>query len=352
MSEFLIVAVLLTAAVVLALVYPLIRRSDAAKAAWSTAGIAVVLIGGGAALLYPTWSSWKWSQAAPAADSPAAMVGRLARRLEKQPDDLQGWLLLGRSYAVIQQYTLSARAYQRADTLAKGRSAEALMGMGDALINAGQSDFGARAGRLFEKALELEPNSVKALFFSAVAAAERNELPLARARYTRLLDGSPPPEVRRVIEEQIRAIDGMAALAAGNAAPGAARAPAAAQKMPAPAANVAVVTVPLRITVDAAVAGKARAGAPLFVLARTPGVRGPPLVAKRLDAKFPQNVELLSTDAVMGGSGFAAGQEIEIVARIANGGGAISQSGDPVGSVVIKAGSKSRIAVEINRLTP
>jgi len=345
MNAFMLVAALLALAVIAPLLYPLLKRKDQGPGAALLAVIVTVVIGGGAALLYPLWSNWKWSEPAPAADSPAAMIGRLARRLEKQPDDLDGWLLLGKSYGVVEQFPLAARAYQRADALAKGQNSEALMGWGDALINGKQSDFSGRAGRLFEKALQLEPNSVKALFYSAIAAMERNELPLARERFERLLQGNPPPEVQRVIAQQIRNIDAQVLLASSGAAEKAVA-------TAAPGAAAATVSVPLRITLSGSVSAKAAAGAPLFVLARIPGQRGPPLAAKRLEAKFPQDVELLNTDAMISGTGFSAGQEIEIEARIANGGSAISRSGDPFGSTRVKAGAAQRTRIEINQLKP
>jgi len=345
MNAFALVAALLALAVITPLLYPLLRRKGQGPGAALLAVIVTVGIGGGAALLYPLWSTWKWSEPAPAADSPAAMVGRLARRLEKQPGDINGWLLLGKSYGVVEQFALAARAYQRADALAKGQSSEALMGWGDALINGGQSEFSGRAGKLFERALQLDPNSVKALFYSAVAAMERGELPVARERFERLLQGNPPPEVQRVIEQQIRNIDAQALLAS-NGARGAAG------SAPAPAAAAATVSVPLRITLSKSVSAQAGAGAPLFVLARIPGQRGPPLAAKRLEAKFPQDVELLNTDAMISGTGFAMGQEIEIEARIANGGSAISRSGDPYGTARVKAGARERTSIEINQLKP
>ena len=55
---------------------------------------------------------------------------------------------------------------------------------------------------------------------------------------------------------------------------------------------------------------------------------------------------------MIAGTGFAAGQEIEVEARIANGGSAISQSGDPFGTVKLKAGAGARATVEINQLKP
>ena len=66
--------------------------------------VAAVLIVGAAAGLYPLWSNWDWHalrrqqcQAARAPDV-AAMVGKLEQHLRDQPDDLAGWLMLGRSY--------------------------------------------------------------------------------------------------------------------------------------------------------------------------------------------------------------------------------------------------------------
>lgn len=350
MTTFVLIAIALTLAVIALVVYPLVVR----KGATPTAGVAAVafaLLGaGGAGLLYPVWSKWNWNAPTAAPDSPAAMVGRLARRLETEPDNLEGWLMLGRSYTVIEQYPSSARAYQRANQLAKGKNVDALTGLAEALVLSEQSGLDGRAGKLFEEALALDPGSTKALFYSAIAALERGENPLARERFVRLLAGNPPPEVRRIIEEQVRRLEA-APLSAANTAGPAASSPAAAP-VEAPAATAAVVAVPLRITLNGKVAGNAQAGAPLFVLARIPGQRGPPLAARRLDARFPQDLELLSSDAMIAGSGFTAGQEIEIEARIANGGSAISRSGDPFGSAKLKAGAGGRATVEINQVKP
>jgi hypothetical protein len=110
--------------------------------------------------------------------------------------------------------------------------------------------------------------------------------------------------------------------------------------------------VKLSVTMSPAVAAKAAAGAPLFVLARTPGQRGPPLAARRLTASFPQQIELRSTDAMLSGTGFEAGQELEITARIANGGSAMSKAGDPFGTVRVKAGGAGVTKIVIDQLTP
>lgn len=354
MTSFVIIAAVLTLLSVAALAWPLLARRAALPASWKVATATTLAVLVAVPLLYGTWSKWNWSVPEPAADSPAAMVGRLARRLEREPNDIQGWLMLGRSYAVIEQYPLAARAYGRADRLAGGSNVDALTGMAEALVLSNQGGLDGKPGRLFEQALQLDPSSTKALFYSAIAAMERREFPLAKERFVRLLAGSPPPEVRRLIEEQILALDSPAAQLANVAPASGGSAPAAgtASGAPAAAADAAVVEVPLRITLAASVAGKADAGAPLFILARIPGQRGPPLAARRLTATFPQNVELRSTDAMIAGTGFTAGQELEIEARVANGGSAISRAGDPFGTARIRAGTKDRISIDINQVKP
>jgi cytochrome c-type biogenesis protein CcmH len=346
-SAFIVYAALLTLVAVAAVVWPLARQQEGPPVNWGAAGLGALAVVAGAALLYPVWSQWNWSEPQVTADSPAAMVGRLARRLEREPNDLEGWLMLGRSYAQIEQYPLSARAYERADSLAGGQNAEAITGLAEALVLSDRGGLDGRAGRLFEKALELDPNSTKSLFYSAIAALERKEFPLARQRFERLLAGNPPPEVRRIIEEQVVAL---AAIGAGSAsAPPVAGGEAAAS----PAAPAtAGATIALRISMAAAVADRAAAGAPLFILARVPGQRGPPLAARRLEARFPQTVELRDSDAVMGGAGFTPGQELEIEARVANGGSAMARTGDPFGTVRVRVGDKTPVALEINQLKP
>lgn len=336
MSGFLFIAALMTLVVLAVVLYPLLRRGGETPAAWPTALVTLLLVAAGASVLYPVWSKWDWDRPEPAADSPEGMVGRLARRLEKQPEDLKGWLMLGNSYAVLgqmaqeqgnegyaqAQFSLSARAYRRADTLAGGKNGDALIGQGESLVAMDRSALTGRAGQLFEQAMEVEPENVKALLYGAFVAAERKDVELARTRFQKLLTGNPPPEVRSIIEQQLQQLD----------------------------AAAAAVKVPIRITLAPAVAGKANAGAPLFISARIPGQRGPPLAAKRLDSRFPQEVELSSTDAMVAGSGFKDGQELEIEARVGNGGSAISRSGDPFGTVRVKAGSKARANIEINQL--
>jgi cytochrome c-type biogenesis protein CcmH len=351
MTTFLVLAALLIIVGVAAVAVPLLRSAPNAPAPWAALGATGVLVIG-SAILYTTWSNWSWHSAAEPADNPRTMVARLARKLERNPDDLKGWLLLGQSYAVLQEYPLAVRAYERADRIAGGKSAEALVGEAEALILGDMSQLEGRASRLVEQALQIDPNSGKALFYGAAAAERRGDLPTARDRFTRLLALNPPANVRSLIEQQITAIN--QALGTAPAQPQSPGGGASGPSSVADSGSSSAAAPAVRVTVTLApnLAASASGTAPLFVFVRDPQQPGPPLAVKRLTSRFPQTVELTTQDSMVPGRIFSAGQKVQVVARIARSGNPLAGSGDPFGETPYLVGHDGLVNVVIDRLTP
>jgi hypothetical protein len=92
--------------------------------------------------------------------------------------------------------------------------------------------------------------------------------------------------------------------------------------------------------------------APLFVFVRRTGEGGPPLAAKRLEARFPQAVTLTPADSMIPGRSFAAGQSVQVVARVARSGSPVGASGDPFGEVTYRVGQDGLLNLVIDRITP
>ena len=348
MITFIVIAAAMALAVSAVIAVPLLsRRRAAPQSPWMAMAVLAVLLLGASAL-YGTFSNWNWSH--PTADtadgSPQSMVASLARRLARNPNDLEGWLLLGHSYSVLQETPLAIRAYERATEISQGRSVDALLGLAETLISQDDTQLAGASGQLVEKALTLAPTSPKALFYGAAAAIQRKDLPLARQRFSALLAENPPQNVRPIIQQQINAID----QALGTAAPGpdTAAAPAAAPA----AAGGATARVRINITLAPTVKLDGKGEPPLFVFVRDPRAAGPPLAVKRLAAHFPQTVELSSADAMLAGHGMQIGQDVEIVARLSGSGGPIARSGDPFGSVAYRVAATGTVSVVIDRLTP
>lgn len=366
MVTFILIAAALTLAAAAAVAVPLLRRDGkSSRAPWTALAVAAVL-GIGATSLYLSLSNWSWSRAAAAESSPQAMVGRLARRLMDNPNDLDGWLMLGRSYTVLNETDLAARAYERANQLADGKNADALIGLAEALSVQDESQLSGRAGKLIERALLLDPHSPKALFFGAAAALHRGDLPLARQRFVALLALNPPDTVKPVIEQQIAAIDRQIALGGSAGSPDASPgAPSDAQSPPAAAAPAGAAqsgdagtapapgpSIHIRVALSPKLHLSADPATPLFVFVRDPKQPGPPLAVKRLEARFPQTVDLSAADAMIPGRAIAPGEHVDVVARIARSGGAIAKKGDPFGETGYRVGRDGVVDVIIDRLTP
>jgi cytochrome c-type biogenesis protein CcmH len=334
---FIVIAGSLAAGVALLLLRPLVRRRADGQPVSIVAALtlAIVLLGGGA-LLYSAFSNFTWQAEAAPGDSPAAMTARLAKRLAKEPGSVEDWLKLGRSYAVLEQFPLAIRAFQRADQQADGKSAEAVLGVAEILVAQNVEELRGRGGRLAERALELDPSSRKALFYAAFAALGRGEPVVARARINQLLVNEESPEIRALLQRGLQSADQLESTAQ--------------QQASVPAADAARISV--HVSVAPALAAKLPAGATLFVLARDPKQPGPPFAVKRLPASFPVDVELSAADAMMESRRIAAGQQLEVVARVALGGTPTATSGDPFGQVGYHVGKDGKLNVVIDRLTP
>jgi cytochrome c-type biogenesis protein CcmH len=353
MTTFVLLAAMLTVAGVALVAIPLLRKSpvEYSPAPWA-ALIAAGVLALGSTVLYLRWTNWSWQTKA-TDDTPQTMVARLARKLEANPDDMNGWLMLGRSYTVLQEYPLATRAFRRASRLADGKNAEALIGEAEALVLGDETELQRRGGQLFEQALVLDPGNGKALFFGAAAAMRRGELAVARERFAKLLALNPPDNIKTLLQKQLESINQQ--ISAGGAAPAANGPPPAmgAAKQPqVAAATDPAAKVRINVMLAPSLAQTASGSSPLFVFVRDPQRPGPPLAVKRLDSHFPQMVELTALDSMMPGRAITAGQKVQVVARIARSGNPVGASGDPFGESAYQVGRDGLINIVIDRVTP
>ena len=151
----------------------------------------------------------------------------------------------------------------------------------------------------------------------------------------------PPEGIRPLLESQLAAIDEKLA-----ANPPSGRATGSRSRDPG-AGGAAV-----RVNITLAPALSAGAPAPLFVFVKNASSGGPPLAAKRLDSHFPQSVTLTPADSMIPGRSFGAGQDVEVVARIARSGSPVGASGDPFGQVSYRVGQDGQLNLVIDRVTP
>src|ERR1700678_1004619 len=132
MHTFLVIAAVMAAIAAGAVAIPLLRDRQSRIAG----AVAALIVIGVSAGLYPLWSNGDWSapsqSEAAAGPDVAAMVARLEKRLHASPDDLPGWVMLGRSYLALNRLADAIAAYDHAHRL-DAKSAEADVGLGEAM---------------------------------------------------------------------------------------------------------------------------------------------------------------------------------------------------------------------------
>ncbi len=102
------------------------------------------------------------------------LIVNLARELQAQPDNLDGWLLLARSYMVTGRYAESVGAFRRAQTIA-GPDATIASELGEALVLAAGGTVTPEAFELFDAVLAVMPGDPAARFYAGMFEAQRGE---------------------------------------------------------------------------------------------------------------------------------------------------------------------------------
>ncbi|HEY7753536.1 MAG TPA: tetratricopeptide repeat protein [Steroidobacteraceae bacterium] len=346
MTLFIVICALLAVAAVALLAWPLLKpapagadappRRDSVTATIVAAGLPLV-----AFLAYFLATNWSW-EAGPHAASPSApdlrqMVEQLQTRLQGQPDDVEGWKLLGRSATVVGDYALARDAFSEAYTRTQGQDADAVAGFAESLVLNDEREIDGQAAALFERALALDPDNARALWYGGIVAFRRGDLPVAQQRWVELQNHDLPPDLRQVVAERLAEIE---------RAQGGTPAPAVAAARPATAGGN------LAIDIAPSLAAQVPPGATLFVIARR-GEGGPPLaVVRRAAGAFPLSITMSDADAMLPGTSLAAAGPLRIIARISLQGGPVAASGDLFGEVGYDFSSASPATVIIDRIVP
>ena len=141
---------------------------------------------------------------------PAAIVDLLARRIREQPNDPNGWALLGRNYLIFGNASQAARALSRGITLYRGNDQavppELLVNYAIALSEEAQA-VTAEAEAIFHEALKAQPTNQDARYYLGIAHASRGENEEA-LKYWEALASEAGPETpwRAGLSEQIAVI--------------------------------------------------------------------------------------------------------------------------------------------------
>jgi cytochrome c-type biogenesis protein CcmH len=176
----------------------------------------------------------------------AEAVRQLTARLQAHPDDLQGWLLLGRSNLDLNRYQEAADAYRHAAELS-GQKPEIVGDWGEAQVLAAEGKVTAQAQQAFRSALADPESAPRSHYYLALAKAQAGDAKGALQDWVDLEAEAPAdaewlPLLRRRISETAQAA-GVDPAGLKTSA-GATRKPVAAQAANPPASPTAEANMP------------------------------------------------------------------------------------------------------------
>jgi cytochrome c-type biogenesis protein CcmH len=310
MSSFVAIAVVLTLAVLTVLLRPLWRNARRLAA-----GIGAVVVIGAIALYEIVGTPAALDSQARAA--PATLddaIAQLQAQLARDPQQVDGWRLLGQALTTRQQLAQARDAYAKAAALAPDDP--------DVLVEAAQSRamatpdrrFDAEAVALLQRALQSQPQHQRARWFLGIAQRQAGDDAAAAKTWEALLpevDAKTAASLRPQIDAA-RAAAGLPPLPSASAT-----------------ANTSVLRVKVALDPDLASRIRLRGDASVFVIARVPG--GPPMpiaAEKHSVQELPFETTLDDGDSPMPTQKLSSQREVEVVARLSSSGEATPQAGD------------------------
>jgi cytochrome c-type biogenesis protein CcmH len=274
------------------------------------------------------------------------LVAKLEARLQDRPDP-EGYVILARSYMVMQRFPQAVAAYERAGDLIM-QNPDLLADYADAIAAASGGDLAGKPLDLVKRALAIDANHVKALALAGTEAFNRKDFKTAIEYWERIRSIVPEDTqfgqtVASSIAEarKLGGLSGPVASAASSASP---------TSSPAAPGGGRVTGV---VTLDPAVAAKANPDDTVFIFARaTAGPRMPLAILKRQVKDLPVKFTLDDSQAMTPTMKLSSFPEVIVGARVSKTAQAAPQSGDLEGlSGTIKVGATD-VAIVIDKILP
>lgn len=303
--------------------------------------------------------------AAPSADDEAqfaAAVEKLAQRLKDEPDNVEGWAMLARSYARLGRHAEAAPAFEKAVAL-NGNDARLLADLADTLAVQNNRSLEGRPTELLARALKIDPDNGKALALAGTAAFNRKDYAGAVRHWERLAQVAPPDSgFIQQLQSSIAEARTLGGLPAGKPAPlAASAAPAAVSPLISAAASAAApqggaiaIASALQgsVRLSPAVAKLASPDDTVFIFARAAeGPRMPLAILRHRVKDLPLDFTLDDSLAMSPATRLSVFPKVVISARVSKSGQATPSAGDLTGQSATVANNARGVVIEINEAT-
>ena len=274
----------------------------------------------------------------------AKMAQTLADKLQSQPENLQGWVMLGRTYRTLENFDASLRAYDTALKLSADDDLQ--LERIEVMAMQRQGNFDGEPWRVIREILQKDPQHFGALLTAGSASYAEGKYADALKYWEQArkpLEANHPDLAG--LENAIATVRDKMGLPAKAASTGS-------SGPSGPAASA--LNVSGQISLSAALKAKASPNDAVFVYA-TPanGDRMPLAIMKTTVSQLPLNFTLDDSTAMTPERKLSTAGEVLIKVRVSKSGNAMPQSGDLTGASdgPVKVGAKG-LKIEIKDQIP
>lgn len=122
---------------------------------------------------------------------PNNLISQLEARLQSEPNDAEGWWMLGRSYYSQSRYSKAAEAFKKAVDLVP-ENTNFLSAYGEALLGVNEGKVNPEIEQIFSSVLTINPNEPRARFFKGLALDQAGDTDAAVTAWVDLINSAPP----------------------------------------------------------------------------------------------------------------------------------------------------------------
>jgi len=287
----------------------------------------------------------------PSADSLEALIEQLKQKMEQNPNDGVGWVLLARSYVGMGRNAEAVQVFERAVALIPN-DAQLLADYADILGVVHGRKLEGKPEVLIQQALKIDPRNVKALMLSGTVAFNRKDFARAVKDWEQARANLPPDIDPEMTQQLMAAIEEAQSQLDGGQKTMPAFAEASAPVKPTGQAGQPR-TIKGTVTMAPGLAGKGSPTDTLFVFARE--MSGPPMpvsIVRATRKELPFTFQLDDSTSPMPSRKLSSAGPVVIVARLSKSGQAMPQSGDLEGTSQPIQSGVDGITVVIDRERP
>jgi cytochrome c-type biogenesis protein CcmH len=257
-------------------------------------------------------------------------IAGLQEKLKQNPNDVEGWALLGRAYEATERFTEARDAMKKAYDLAPD-DPDVTVAYAEVLaLSSPERRIEGEPRTLIENVLKKTPDHQRGLWLLGISDYQQKKYDSAIGYWNKLIAVLPKdaPTIKSIKAEIAKA----EAARDGKSPPPEQEETAdasTAQAQPAAAADANGPHLTVNVSLDPKLKSKAEAGDTLFVYAKAASGPPMPLAIQRLQAsKLPATITLTDGMGMMPTMKLSQFPQVIVGARISKSGNAIAQSGD------------------------